>query len=688
MTEYRLPRTGSLQQLRLDVVFAFGVASLALVALFLLATPLAAADAVPTDNPVATYYDGPEGYSAWTDRIRWSNVIDMSKYERGKTDFERFEAARDELAAAGGGVLYYPAGTYDFSDGPFDGPRGRGLMLRSGVVIRGEAPSGKPRAVDGAMELPTRFIFGFTRRDKDIVPAPPGVVSRPETPRDWNLIGLMPEPGKGLRDVENVGICWVHFVGAIVFFGADNEWGETWRTAGSWKSDYVKDSWADRVPDGTHPWDPLAGGGNVHVGSGSGRLVFGCVLQDAVGVNNSITMGRPDTPAGFGPAGFYMGKFIPRISITGSRVFVANTRLAKSTGRNFKYRQRTRYTYPGGKGNSMAFGDESMKTVLFDYNKAAGIDVNKAFVSLTGNRRPEEARRQGFFREGVVIRDNWVYNHGHKGFNVSGTWVTIQSNRNERDFLEEGKDPYGIGDWELTLDGYLQSAPGGNGAISDNLSRGFDLAGQHLWIDHNTMNSTGSSPGNDGEAILCQAHGGTQLYCWAITHNRHERGNGQKAYFGGWNVEMYGALLAWNKTAGWVGGVMFPQPPADLAFVANQAAEGTRGPDNAVMKSPGGPLRAPLDVQVRAYENDAVRITWRDAADNEIGFRVDRRINGGPWATIAYRPPRIEGSRYNPPQWIDFTAPRGRPLVYRVVAIDESDSDAGASEPTVDVTLQ
>ena len=68
----------------------------------------------PTDNPIATFYSGPEGYPAWTDRISWKNVINMKKYAKGKTDFERFEKARDELSE-GGGVLYYPAGTYDFT---------------------------------------------------------------------------------------------------------------------------------------------------------------------------------------------------------------------------------------------------------------------------------------------------------------------------------------------------------------------------------------------------------------------------------------------------------------------------------------------------------------------------------------------------------------------------------------------
>ena len=135
----------------------------ALLAMVCLA-PLAAAGAnTPADNPLSTFYDADHGYPAWSDRIRWDRVIDMSRYAKGATAFEKFENARDELAEAGGGILYYPAGVYRFEDGPFDGPNGRGLMLRSGVVIRGEAPKGRARAVDGELNLSTRFVFGFQK---------------------------------------------------------------------------------------------------------------------------------------------------------------------------------------------------------------------------------------------------------------------------------------------------------------------------------------------------------------------------------------------------------------------------------------------------------------------------------------------------------------------------------------------
>ena len=67
---------------------------------------------------------------------------------------------------------------------------------------------------------------------------------------------------------------------------------------------------------------------------------------------------------------------------------------------------------------------------MFDYGKTIGIDVNKELLAgaRTDNTCP------GYFEEGVVVRDNYVYNHGHTGYNISGSWVTITGNHNERLF--------------------------------------------------------------------------------------------------------------------------------------------------------------------------------------------------------------------------------------------------------------
>jgi hypothetical protein len=603
----------------------------------------------PTDNPVATFYSGPEGYPAWTDALRWSQVINMKTYKKGKNDYEKFMKARDEIAE-GGGILYYPAGTYDFTTMP----AGVGLMLGRGTVIRGEAPAGHPLAGEGKLDLPTKFVFNFRER------VPGGKV-----PRDWNFIGLQPDDFKNVKSIDQVGIAWVHIVGATIEFTPQTDWGKTWASANSLLSDHLKGGWGSRDPSGSHPIDTLAGGGKKYQGAGRGRLVFGCVLEDAAVLDDYYD-------PGYGPNGFQASPHCARIIAYGSRVFVANNLLPRSR-KNFKYKQT----------NSKCSG-----TALFDYGRTIGIDVNKELLAVAR----DNGNCPGYFEEGVVVRDNYVFNHGHKGYSISGKWVTVTGNRNERVFLRGGDDPYGLGGgWTLTSDGYTVSGP-----TSDNQSRAFDLAGRDLWIDGNHFNNTGSFPGGDGEGVLGREADGTPIHSWAITHNVHTRGTGAPGSMGGADAECRGLLIAWNQTAGWVGNAVRRKElkMTDCAFVANKAGAvvpavktvarlGLRAPLTA---GPGEAPPAPTRVRAIAFD-DAVTVTWDGASDKAVGFRVERRIGDGKWQAIAYRPPQLERDPENPPEWMDFTAPTGKELTYRVVAIGTDDGDKGASTPSEAVTL-
>lgn len=676
-------------------------APLFLVGLTTLVTAASARADLPADNPVATYYRD-QGYPAWTDAVRWADAIDMAKYAKGKTAFEKFENARDELAARGGGVLYYPAGTYDFSDMPADGPQGRGLMLRSGVIIRGEAPKTDADARRGKLTLPTRFGFGLQKKTVSLGDGKKDV----EVPRDWNLIGLQPEKSGRLQDVHTVGIAWVHLVGGVVYFGPDLAWAPSWQEGKSFKSDYAKPSWAKRRPDGTHPYDPFMGApglkdGGRYEGAGRQRFVFGCALEKSAFLNDFETCGRKEAPAGYGPAGFHMAKFVARINVYGSRVLIANNYLPMCKDGNFLYDQTTVQTI-AQRGNNYAIGKPRTTTVLWDYGRVASIDCNKDKLSLVREalQQPDQG---GYFEEGVAVLDNWVWNHGHKGYNLAGNWLTVRHNRNERVFLKGGDDVYGLGaNWKLTFDGFIESNAGGGGMISDNLARAFDLAGANLWVDANSFNNTGSSPGNDGEGILCQLHGGTHLYSWALTGNKNEGtpgGNG-KGFMGGWAVHCLGFLALRNETQGFVG-TQYGKgwKLADFAVIDNKAervlpkdqpradpkGDGTGEP---IYESPAGPLQPPSNVRAEPYQGDAEQITWKDETANEIGFRVERQIGDGKWAVIAYRPPQREADPLNPPAWVDFLAPPEQPLRYRVVAINGRDDDSGASAPTPAVTLK
>ena len=190
----------------------------------------------------------------------------------------------------------------------------------------------------------------------------------------------------------------------------------------------VKREWADRKPDGTHPKDPFAGGpaedkGGKYLGAGRGRLVFGCVLHEAAVLNDSID-------AGYGAAGFFTDRFAAHIAAYGSRVLIANNLLPKPT-RSFKYGQLT-----------LVRREEKqpkVRTVLFDYGFTMGIDVNKDLLGLVRRR----GAVPGYFQEGVLVRDNYVWNHGNKGYNLSGNWTVIEGNHNEREFLASGDRVYG-----------------------------------------------------------------------------------------------------------------------------------------------------------------------------------------------------------------------------------------------------
>ncbi|MEI7834645.1 MAG: hypothetical protein WCJ56_15780, partial [bacterium] len=246
----------------------------------------------------------------------------------------------------------------------------------------------------------------------------------------------------------------------------------------------------------------------------------------------------------------------------------------------------------------------------------------------------------------------------------------------------------------LTLDGFTEACLGGSGTISDNLSRAFDMGGRNVWLDRNHYWNTGSVPGNDGEGILCQAHGGTMVYSWASTRNVGEHpapihGSAMGSNFT-WDVDIFGYFWGWNTTADEVGAHMnkrTPRQTVDISFTGNTAKVLTAPEGSYVEKEPVAIMKAPTDVIAEPYQDIAVKIAWKAAATNEVAFRVDRRIGTQPWGVIAYRPTQNQTHVDNPPVWVDFTAPTGVKLSYRVVAVTGKDDDSGASDATPAIML-
>ena len=98
---------------------------------------------VPTGDPAA-HLNLP-----WTGRFPWENVVDVTMFD-GRNWSERLAAAQDVVAGMGRGVVYFPAGTYEFRDH---------VKIKDGVVLRGADPRGATSATSDGYAPPTRFEF-------------------------------------------------------------------------------------------------------------------------------------------------------------------------------------------------------------------------------------------------------------------------------------------------------------------------------------------------------------------------------------------------------------------------------------------------------------------------------------------------------------------------------------------------
>lgn len=97
---------------------------------------------VPTDDPASMYG------LAWTGRLPWTNVVGVTDVP-GATAGERLAAAQARLGGRGG-VVYFPAGTYTFTDH---------VLLEDGVILRGAPPIGETDARKDEYQPATRFVF-------------------------------------------------------------------------------------------------------------------------------------------------------------------------------------------------------------------------------------------------------------------------------------------------------------------------------------------------------------------------------------------------------------------------------------------------------------------------------------------------------------------------------------------------
>jgi hypothetical protein len=242
------------------------------------------------------------------------------------------------------------------------------------------------------------------------------------------------------------------------------------------------------------------------------------------------------------------------------------------------------------------------------------------------------------------------------------------------------------------------------------MSRAYDLSSWCAWIDGNYWTGTGSDPGNDGEGILYQPQGGVSFSSTAQTFNRQGR-TGKESYIATWDVPVYGMFQGWNKTRGNVG-VLYAAGNRIEDAVAIENTNPITGQPSATsglnasnlgdlsFDCPTTPMVPPTNVTATPdFRRACIKLAWQDAGDNEVAFRIDRRVaTSREWTTIAYRPRNQSGSvvnnwtiegcvhpgsiDLNPQEWYDFLAVPGLSYSYRISAINCANDSSGAAPET------
>jgi hypothetical protein len=97
----------------------------------------------PADDPAARLKLG------WTGKLKWDSVVDVTRFN-GRDWHQKLAAAQNAVVAMGGGVVFFPAGKYEFREH---------IKIKDGVVLRGADSYGATQATSDSYDPPTKFEF-------------------------------------------------------------------------------------------------------------------------------------------------------------------------------------------------------------------------------------------------------------------------------------------------------------------------------------------------------------------------------------------------------------------------------------------------------------------------------------------------------------------------------------------------
>ncbi len=323
---------------------------------------------VPTDNPVAAYYaKQPDAVPGWITALRWSNVVTIADFEGD--DGTRLAKAQEALKRKGGGVVYFPAGTYRFRDH---------IDLEDGVILRGEDPRGGASAKQEDYLPATQFEF----------PKYHPSMEGNGTPIDTSFKSIRTKTCVASNcGVVNVAIQRGH----INFAEAEDH-----KTGGN-------------------------------------RMVFGCLMRNTAAADPDVPNEKYGhlpfqrfTQRHRAAIGVYSGEnlFVAnnRLPRSGDDNFLVKPyRMVKVGGKEQDFRVES------GKPYTLKTLEEG---VMFDYDNRPGIYANYFAIGASGrdhaNGTPES--HPWGFRKGMILRDNYIFNTGRCSIAFCGDGVLVAYN--------------------------------------------------------------------------------------------------------------------------------------------------------------------------------------------------------------------------------------------------------------------
>lgn len=450
----------------------------------------------PTNNPFTALYPKYRGQDHWTDSLRWSNVYVVTDHgivpNDNIDDLENLNALIATVSTAGGGVIFFPEGEYNFSDT---------LILKSGVVLRGPA-SAEPSALSPNFRPLAKLLF-------------------PKYEHDTTLNG-----GAG-QDIRTA------FKEILAEDGAKNI--------------AVVDLDINRAAINVHPknWvhvaNPKGTGGTIP----GGVVVNGTpgTIQPAPGSaprnvlvlgvrSNNVAFPDPNVPnANQRPWQRWSWRFAANVDIfVEANGIVANCRINDDVTDSF-----SQPNYRFGNANTCRNIPADGSGAVFSYTDHYGISLNRGKITklpssvlpkagggpnnplgvygMIASAEPED--EPYLFSPGNLVLDNYVYRTMRIGITAGGNGLEITGNIIKD---QEGKEIW------ITPNG--TSCQGNYSATYEN--RGIDWSGFNIKVNNNQLEafnhyfpSSGRYYSIDGEGILYQeCCGGSRVSGVEIKNNQ------------------------------------------------------------------------------------------------------------------------------------------------------------------------